>query len=71
MNYSLPDSFVHGILQARILEWIAIPSFRGTSRPRDWTHVGKLQCPSCIAGGFFTTEPPGKPNVAIVNNTVL
>ena len=36
------------ILQARILEWVAMPSFRGSSLPRDWTQV------SCIAGGFFT-----------------
>ena len=37
-----------GILQARILEWVAIPSSRGSSQPRNWTQV------SCIAGGFFT-----------------
>ena len=37
-----------GILQARILEWVAMPSSRGSSQPRDQTHV------SCIAGGFFT-----------------
>ena len=43
------------ILQARILEWIAMPSSRGSSWPRDQTHV------SCTAGGFFTTEPPRKP----------
>ena len=36
------------ILQARILEWVAMPSSRGSSQPRDWT------CVSCIAGGFFT-----------------
>ena len=35
MDYSLPVSSVHGILQARILEWIAISSPRGSSRPRD------------------------------------
>ena len=46
---------VHGILQARILEWVALPSSRGTSWPRDWTRV------SCIAGSFFTAELPGKP----------
>ena len=45
---SLPGSFVHGILQARILEWVAIPFSRGSSRPRDPTQV------SCIAGRFFT-----------------
>ena len=39
---------VHGILQARILEWVAIPSSRGSSRPKDQTQV------SCIARGFFT-----------------
>ena len=43
-----------GILQARILEWVAMPSSRGSSQPRDQTHV------SCITGGFFTIEPPGK-----------
>ena len=48
MDCSLPGSSVHGILQARILEWVAIPFFRGSSQPRDWTQV------SCIAGGFFT-----------------
>ena len=44
-----PPSFsVHGILQARILEWIAIPFFRGSSQPKDWTQI------SCIAGRLFT-----------------
>ena len=49
-------SSVHGIFQARILEWVAVPSSRASSRPRDWTQV------SCIAGRFFTTETPGKPS---------
>ena len=40
---------VHGIPQARILEWAAFPFSRGSSRPRDRTQV------SCIGGGFFTT----------------
>ena len=43
-----PDSSVHGILQARILEWVAIPFSRGSSQPRDRTQV------SHIAGRFFT-----------------
>ena len=55
MNCSLPGSSVHGISQVRILEWDAISSSRGSSQHRDWTRV------SCNAGGFFTTEPPGKP----------
>ena len=45
-----------GFSQARILEWVAIPFSRGSSWPRDQTHI------SCLAGKFFTTEPPGKPN---------
>ena len=48
MNYSPPGSSVHGILQARILEWVAIPFSRGSSWSRDWPQV------SHIAGGFFT-----------------
>ena len=50
------DHTVHGILQAGILEWVAIPFSRRSSQPRDQTQV------SCIAGRFFTTEPPGKPH---------
>ena len=46
--YNLPGSSVHGILQARIVEWVAVSFSRGSSQPRDWTQV------SCIAGGFFT-----------------
>ena len=45
---NLPDSSVHGILQARILEGIAIPLYRESSQSRDPTQV------SCIAGRFFT-----------------
>ena len=37
MNCSLPDSSVHGILQARILKWVALPFARGSSQPRNWT----------------------------------
>ena len=45
--------------KARILEWVAIPSPQGSSWPRDGNHG--ISCPFCIAGRFFTTEPPGKP----------
>ena len=48
MDCSPPGSSRHGILQARILEWVAIPFSRGSSSPRDWIQV------SCIAGRFFT-----------------
>ena len=57
---SPPGTSVHGIFQARILEWVAISYSRGTSQPRDWT------CVSCVAGSFFTTEPPGKPRTSCV-----
>ena len=50
MDCSLPGSSVHGISQARILEWVTMPSSRGSSWPRDKTLV------SCIAGGFFITN---------------
>ena len=48
MDCSLPGSSVHGIFQARILEWVAISSSRGSSWPRDWTWVSRT------AGKFFT-----------------
>ena len=55
MDCSLPGFFVHGISQARILEWVAISFSRGPSWPKGWTQV------SCISDRFFTTELPGKP----------
>ena len=57
MESSPPGSSVCTILQARILKWVAIPSSRGSSWNRDQTLI------SCIAGRFFTAEPPGKPSV--------
>ena len=48
MDCSLPGSSVHGILQARIVEWVAILFPMESFQPRDWTQV------SCIAGKFFT-----------------
>ena len=50
MECSLPGSSVHGIFQARILEWVAISFSRASFRPSDQTRVS-----------FFTNEPPGKP----------
>ena len=44
-----------GIFQARLLEWVAMLSSRGSSQPREWTEV------SCIAGRFFTALAAGKP----------
>ena len=63
MDFSLPGSSFHGILQAGILEWVAISFSRVSSQPRDWTEV------SGIAGGFvclfvclfLPSEPAGSP----------
>ena len=61
MDCSPPGSSVCGILQARILEWVAISSSRGSSWPKDRTQVSFV---SCTAGGFFTTESLDKPLLA-------
>ena len=53
MGCSLPGSFVHGIFQARILEWVAIPFSRGSFWPRDQTRV------SCTAGRFYDASHQG------------
>ena len=55
MDCSLARSSVHGILQARILEWVSISFSRGSSQARDWTRVSALQADT------LTSEPPGKP----------
>ena len=52
-------SSVHGILQIRILEWVAVPFSREYSWPKDWTQV------SCIIGRFLPSRPPG-----IANHTI-
>ena len=62
MDSSPPGSSAHGISQPTILEWVVISFFRGSSGPRDQT------CVSCLAGRFFTTEPPGMP---VTRNTSL
>ena len=54
MHCSPPGYSVHGILEARVLEWAVILPSRGSSWRRDRTWA------SCIAGRFFTTEPLGK-----------
>ena len=54
MDCSPPGSSVHGVSQARILEWVAIYSSRGSSCPRGWASI------SCIEGGFFAHLAIGK-----------
>ena len=58
---SLPDSFVHGILQARMLEWVASPV------SEDLFHPGIKATSPALAREFFTTEPPGKPCKIYIN----
>ena len=59
MNYSLPGSSVHRILQERMMEWTAIPFSRGSSRPRYQTQV------SCTAESLLS-EPPRKPRINVL-----
>ena len=65
MDCSLPGigCTVHGILQARILKGVTMPSSRGSFQPRDGTQVS---CIFCIAGRFFTTESPGEPRLCML-----
>ena len=65
VDCSPPGSSAHGILQARIMECVAIPFSRGCSRPRDWTWV------SWIAGGFFhCLSHQGNPPNYVLNDIV-
>ena len=65
-DYSLPGSSVHGILQARILEWVAISSFRGSSQSRDWDPGIEARSPALQVD----SEPPGKPTKAITKQFI-
>ena len=65
MAYSPPDSSVHGILQARILEWVAMPSSGDLPDP------GIKPVSPALAGGFFTAEPPGSPFRLSLTHSVI
>ena len=65
MNYSPPVSSAHGILQTRILKWVAILFSRGSSRPRDQIHISYS---SYIASKFFTAEQAPHKFLAICNS---
>ena len=59
IHCSPPGSSIYGILQARIMQWIAMPSSRGSSPPRDWTCGSYI---SCICGQvLYPLTPSGKP----------
>ena len=66
MYCTLPGSSVHGILLARILEWVAISFSRGSSQPKDWTWVS---CGSYIAGRFFTHQENPVPSIRNANSS--
>ena len=57
VDHSPPSSSIHGIFQARILEWVPI------SYSRDLPDPGIEPTSPALAGGFFSTEPPGKPHM--------
>ena len=68
MDYNQPGSSVHGILQARMLEWVAIPFSRGSSPPRKRTWVSR------IAGRFFTiwaTRETHKFNMQVYHGNLI
>ena len=64
-QWTAAQQAVHGVLQARILEWVARLSSRGSLRPTDRTGI------SCFAGGFFTTEPLGKPKKSAKRSVIV
>ena len=70
MDCSPPGSSVHGVLQARTLEWVTMPSSRGhnTSQPRDWTHIS---CSSHMVGRFFTATREARSQVVCKYYTIL
>ena len=62
MDCSIPGSTVHGIFQARILEWVGIPLSRGSSQPRDRTHGSNpLQVDSCLHSFIHRLNHRGSP----------
>ena len=67
MDWSRTGSSVYGIFQARILEWVAIYSFKRSSRCRDQTHTS---CVSCIAGRFFAQWAIRKTKICITYGLV-
>ena len=64
MDCSPPGSSVHGILQARILEWVAIPFSKGSFWPRDQTCIFFV---SCITGRFFIQQVTWEANLSYIN----
>ena len=68
MDCRSPGSFDHGILQARIPEWAAISSSRGSSQPRDWT---RSLISAALQAGSLSLAPPRKPMESLVHRLLL
>ena len=68
MDCSQPGSSVHGILQARVLERVAMPSSRGSSQPRNQAHVSYTSRIGRWQACSLPLAPPGKPIVIICNS---
>ena len=68
VDWSLLGSSVHGILQAKVLEWAAIPSSKGSSQPRDRTRISGIEPKSpSLQSDSLLSEPKGKPkNTGVV-----
>ena len=64
MDCNPPGSSIHGILQARILEWVAVSSSRGSSQP-----PGEPRSPALQADAL-PSEPAGKPNFAFISSSI-
>ena len=64
-QWTVAQQAVQEVLQARILEWVARPSSRGSLHPTDRNGI------SCFAGGFFTTEPLGKPKKSAKRSVIV
>ena len=68
MHHSLPSSSVHGISQAKILEWVAMPSSRASSRPRPWALVS---CSSCIGRQILYPVSPWEAQIRFLKSRSL
>ena len=71
IDCSLPGSSVHGLLQARVLKWVAMPSSRGSSQPRDRTHVSFVFCIGRRFFFFFFFFLPLAPPENPVNTSII
>ena len=68
MDCGPSGSSVHGVFLARIVKWVVISYSRGSSQPRDQTHVS---CISCIADEFLPLSYQGRPILTVLHNTTL